>query len=142
VPALTASPAFRFAQRFPGFDPDAKELDGETHKKYIFGGHVAEYMELLEEEDPDRYQSQFSSYISREIEGDMLEEMYKKCHTGIRDDPEFKPTEKKDEYPKVNEQVPKTLAERKATVAAKKAAMRAALEAAESEEDEEDDDEE
>ena len=42
-------------KRFPGYDPESKELDAETLKKYIFGGHVAEYMESLEEEDDERY---------------------------------------------------------------------------------------
>eukprot|EP00967_Tisochrysis_lutea_P078725 scaffold107300_cov31-Tisochrysis_lutea.AAC.2 len=41
-------------------------------------------MELLEEEDPERYQTQFSSYIEREIEGDSLEEMYQKAHEKVR----------------------------------------------------------
>merc|ERR1712032_1471939 len=68
---------------------EAKEFDAETHKKYIFGGHVAEYMELLEEEDPDRYATQFAKYIEKEIEGDSLEEMYQNAHEKIRDDPEF-----------------------------------------------------
>jgi large subunit ribosomal protein L5e len=40
--------------RFPGFDPESKELDAEVLRKYIFGGHVAEYMESLEEEDDER----------------------------------------------------------------------------------------
>merc|ERR1712118_59239 len=39
-------------KRFPGYDREGKEFDAETHKKYIFAGHVAEYMELLEE-DPE-----------------------------------------------------------------------------------------
>merc|ERR1712087_991341 len=55
-------------KRFPGYDREAKEFDAETHKKYIFGGHVAEYMELLEEEDPDRCATQFAKYIEKEIE--------------------------------------------------------------------------
>jgi large subunit ribosomal protein L5e len=42
-------------KRFPGYDPETKELDSEVLKKYIFGGHVAEYMESLEEEDDERY---------------------------------------------------------------------------------------
>jgi large subunit ribosomal protein L5e len=42
-------------KRFPGYDQESKELDAETLKKYIFGGHVAEYMESLEEEDDERY---------------------------------------------------------------------------------------
>lgn len=41
-------------KRFPGYDPESKELDAEVLKKYIFGGHVAEYMESLEEEDDER----------------------------------------------------------------------------------------
>lgn len=41
-------------KRFPGFDQESKELDAEILKKYIFGGHVAEYMESLEEEDDER----------------------------------------------------------------------------------------
>ena len=44
-------------KRFPGYDPESKELDAEVLKKYIFGGHVAEYMESLEEEDDERYLS-------------------------------------------------------------------------------------
>lgn len=42
-------------KRFPGYDNEAKALDAETLKKYIYGGHVAEYMESLEEEDDERY---------------------------------------------------------------------------------------
>lgn len=42
-------------KRFPGYDPESKQLDAEVLKKYIFGGHVAEYMESLEEEDDERY---------------------------------------------------------------------------------------
>lgn len=47
-------------KRFPGFDPESKELDAEVLKKYIFGGHVAEYMESLEEEDDERFLFSFS----------------------------------------------------------------------------------
>lgn len=41
-------------KRFPGYDTESKALDTEVLKKYIFGGHVAEYMESLEEEDDER----------------------------------------------------------------------------------------
>ena len=41
-------------KRFPGYDIESKELDPETLQKYIVGGHVAEYMESLEEEDDER----------------------------------------------------------------------------------------
>lgn len=32
--------------RFPGFDPESKELDAEVLQSYIYGGHVAEFMEV------------------------------------------------------------------------------------------------
>jgi large subunit ribosomal protein L5e len=128
-------------KRFPGYDRDGKELDAETHQKYIYGGHVSEYMELLEEEDPDRYQSQFSKWIEKEIEADTIEEMYKECHKKIREDPEHAPTEKKASYPQVNEQIKRTHAERKAAIQNKKDAMRAALEAADDDDDDDEDDE-
>ena len=38
-------------KRFPGFMDDGKgpKLDPEIHRKYIFGGHVGEYMEVRED---------------------------------------------------------------------------------------------
>merc|ERR1711862_926754 len=37
--------------RFPGYDVSEKALDAETHANYIFGTHVGEYMEYMEEEE-------------------------------------------------------------------------------------------
>jgi len=125
-------------KRFPGYDREAKDYDVDTHKKYIFGGHVAEYMELLEEEDPERYQTQFAKYIEKELEGDGLEEMYTEAHKKIREDPSFTPTEKKSSYPQVNPQTPRTHAERKAAVQAKKDVMRTMLEAGSDDDDDDD----
>ncbi|QRW02236.1 ribosomal large subunit proteins 60S L5, and 50S L18 [Ceratobasidium sp. AG-Ba] len=51
-------------KRFPGYDTEGKSLDAEVLKKYIFGGHVAEYMESLEEEDDERFKKQFASYLA------------------------------------------------------------------------------
>lgn len=73
--------------RFPGFDMESKELDAETLKKYIFGGHVAEYMEALADDDEERYKSQFQGYIDDDKEADGLEEMYQEAHKAIREDP-------------------------------------------------------
>lgn len=33
-------------KRFAGFSKDGKQLDAETHRKYIYGGHVAGYMRV------------------------------------------------------------------------------------------------
>ena len=91
--------------RFPGYDMETKELDAETLRKYIFGGHVAEYMETLADDDEERYKSQFQGYIDDEIEADGLEEMYQEAHKAIREDPFKKDDEagekkSKDEYKK------------------------------------------
>jgi len=73
--------------RFPGFDIESKELDAETLRKYIFAGHVAEYMETLADDDEERYKSQFSGYIDDDLEADGLEELYQEAHKQIREDP-------------------------------------------------------
>jgi large subunit ribosomal protein L5e len=73
--------------RFPGYDIESKELDAEVLRKYIFGGHVAEYMETLADDDEERYKSQFQGYIDDDIEADGLEELYSAAHQAIREDP-------------------------------------------------------
>jgi large subunit ribosomal protein L5e len=55
--------------RFPGYDPETKEVDVETHKKYIFGEHVSEYMETLEEADQTAFNKQFSGYVLMSCSG-------------------------------------------------------------------------
>jgi large subunit ribosomal protein L5e len=90
-------------KRFPGYDIESKELDAETLRKYIFAGHVAEYMETLADDDEERYKSQFSGYIDEEIEADGLEELYQEAHKQIREDPFKKvesegPKKSKDEW--------------------------------------------
>ncbi|KAK4201439.1 hypothetical protein QBC40DRAFT_278209 [Triangularia verruculosa] len=76
--------------RFPGFDMESEELDAETLKKYIFGGHVAEYMETLADDDEERYKGQFVKYIEDDIEADALEDLYAEAHKAIREDPNKK----------------------------------------------------
>ncbi|XP_057959608.1 large ribosomal subunit protein uL18-like [Malania oleifera] len=81
-------------KRFAGFSKDSKQLDAEVHHNYIFGGHVAAYMRTLMEDEPEKYQSQFSEYIKAGIDADSLEGMYKKVHAAIRADPTMKKSEK------------------------------------------------
>ncbi|EDR12868.1 60S ribosomal protein L5 [Laccaria bicolor S238N-H82] len=85
-------------KRFPGFDPESKELDAEVLKKYIFGGHVAEYMESLEEEDDERFKKQFATYLADGVGSDDIEEIYTNAHSAIREDPTFKPTDKSQDW--------------------------------------------
>ncbi|ORX35395.1 putative 60S ribosomal protein l5-b [Kockovaella imperatae] len=81
-------------KRFPGYDPETKQLDAEVLQKYIVGGHVAEYMESLEEEDDERFKKQFASYLADEINSEDIEEMYTSAYAAIREKPEFKASEK------------------------------------------------
>ncbi|GFQ03754.1 60S ribosomal protein l5 [Phtheirospermum japonicum] len=59
-------------KRFAGFNKDSKQLDAEVHRKYIYGGHVAAYMNTLIEDEPEKYQTVFSQYIKKGIEADNI----------------------------------------------------------------------
>ena len=74
-------------KRFPGYDRDSKELDAEVHKEHIMGSHVKEYMELLEEENPGKYEQQFKRFIAAGLTAENLEETYEKIHEAIRANP-------------------------------------------------------
>ncbi|KZF19663.1 60S ribosomal protein L5 [Xylona heveae TC161] len=89
--------------RFPGYDIEGKELDADVLRNYIFGGHVAEYMETLADDDEERFKSQFQGYVDDDIEADGLEELYTEAHNAIREDPfkkdeEAGPKKSKDEW--------------------------------------------
>jgi len=114
-------------KRFPGYDRDSKEYDADVHRERIFGGHVGEYMEHLEEEDNQKYQEHFAKYIEADVAADGLEELYQKVHEKIREDPS--PSEKKEFTPdKSYKRKSKiTYDERKAKVQAKKDAKKAEL---------------
>merc|ERR1712002_89729 len=57
-------------KRFPGYDAESKELNADVHRAHIFGGHVADYMRHLIEEDEDAYKKQFSRYIKNGVTAD------------------------------------------------------------------------
>jgi len=85
---------------FPGYTAAEEkgqepQYEAEAHKDKIFGGHVKEYMEMMQEEDPTKYEAHFSKYIENNIDADKVEDMYSDCHSKIREDPEHKPAEKK-----------------------------------------------
>lgn len=117
--------------RFPGWDIEGEELDAELLRKYIFGGHVAEYMEELLDDDEERYKLLFKSYLADELEADDIEDIYTEAHEKIRADPSFKPSEKKftkEQYAaesKKYRQVKLTKAERDAKIAERIAAFKA-----------------
>ncbi|KAF5942189.1 hypothetical protein HYC85_019831 [Camellia sinensis] len=126
-------------KRFSGFSKDSKQLDAEVHRKYIYGGHVAAYMKILMEDEPEKYQSHFVEYIKRGIEPDGIEELYKKVHAAIRADPTQKKSEK--EPPKQHKRYnlkKLTYDERKASLIERLNALNAAAGADEEVDDEDD----
>jgi len=77
-------------RRFPGAKKDEAgewSFDPDVHRKYIFGGHVAAYMKSLKEEDEDKFNRQFSKYLSVKVSPDSLEKTYAAVHAAIRKDP-------------------------------------------------------
>ena len=139
-------------KRFPGYERNEDGKGGnfapEVLKARIFGNHVAEYMEEVAEESPDKYAQLYgkggakkntrTSYTDAGVTHDSIEEMYKKCHAAIRADPtrDASPAMKIDKSFK--HQPKRTNAERKAAVEAEKERLQGLVDAAEeSEEDDE-----
>jgi len=88
------------AKRFPGYEPPAEKgadpnYEAETHMARIMGGHVGEYMEMLEEEDPTKYEAHFAKFIEAGVGGGEIQDMYKNGHAKIKEDPTFTPQDAK-----------------------------------------------
>lgn len=117
-------------KRFPGYDAESKTLNAELHRKLILGGHVADYMRHLQEEDEESYKRQFSKYIKEGITPDEIEDIYIKAHAAIRANPDHVPPQPKDKVVKKRWNKKKlTLAARKNKIAQKKASIIAKLDA-------------
>mmetsp|Transcript_122776 Transcript_122776/g.343649 ORF Transcript_122776/g.343649 Transcript_122776/m.343649 type:complete len:313 (+) Transcript_122776:72-1010(+) len=86
-------------KKFPGYKPaedkGEAEYDAEAHKEKIFATHLKEYMEMLQEEDPTKYEAHFSKFIENDIDADKLEDLYTEAHSKIREDPDHEAAEKK-----------------------------------------------
>lgn len=90
-------------KQFPGYWQDkdtGSGFEADVCRKYIFGGHVGEYMTKLQEEEPEKYERHFADYIKEGIGADDLEDLYTAVHAKIREDPSSLP-KKVVEWPKV-----------------------------------------
>jgi len=86
-------------KKFPGYvGPDERgadhQYDTSVHLDRILGRHVSEYMEMLDEEDQERYKAQFAKFLENDLDAESLEEMYKEAHKKIRENPAFAKSEK------------------------------------------------
>uniref|UniRef100_G1Q4R7 Large ribosomal subunit protein uL18 n=1 Tax=Myotis lucifugus TaxID=59463 RepID=G1Q4R7_MYOLU len=80
-------------KRFPGYDSESKEFNA-VQWKHIMGQNVANYMHYLMEEDEGAYKKQFFHYIKNNVTPDMMEEMYKKTHAAIQENPAYEKKKK------------------------------------------------
>jgi len=113
-------------KRFPGFNSEDGKFNPEVLRKYLLGGHVADYMKKLQADDPEAYKKQFSRYIAAKVTADQLEGIYKKAHAAIRADPSYtKKAKKAGAKPKSFATTRLTPAQRKAAVSAKLAKIKA-----------------
>jgi len=113
-------------KRFAGYDEEKKSLKADVLRKYIFGGHVADYMTKLQESDENRYKKQFSKYIAAGVGPKQIADLYAKVHAAIRANPvavksvaKGKPAE--GTKPKRYNKLPLSYAQRKDKIKQKKA---------------------
>jgi large subunit ribosomal protein L5e len=74
-------------KKFPGYDPDVKSYDPDEFKSRIMGGHIAEYMEMMEEDDEENFKKVFAAYLENDIAADDMEALYETVHDAIRENP-------------------------------------------------------
>ena len=110
-------------KRFPSYDSESKEFSAEVHWKHIMGQNAADNMCYLIEEDEGTYKKQFSPFIKNNITPYMMEEMYKKAHAAIWENPVYEKKPKKEVKKKRCNQPKMSLAQKKDQVAQKKASF-------------------
>jgi len=86
--------------RFVGYSKEDKGLKADTLRKHIFGGHVADYMKSMRDENNAKYVKHFSKYLSEKIKPEDLEKKWTEVHKAIK----ASPAPKKSEKPKPKEQ--------------------------------------
>jgi len=108
-------------KRFVGFDSENKKGDPEILRKYIFGGHVSDYMKILKSENSVRFQSQFADYLKNGIGPDDIKSLWEQTHRNIRKDPSPAPKiEKPIDKQKYKKQPKLTIKQRKLNIKKKR----------------------
>ncbi|XP_035313741.1 60S ribosomal protein L5-like isoform X1 [Cricetulus griseus] len=115
-------------KRFPGYDSESKEINAEVHRKHIMGQNAADHMGYLIEEEEEEDKKQFSQYIKNNVTPDM-EEMYKKAHAAIPENPVYEKKPKRKVKKKRWNRPKMSLVQKKDRVAQKKASLMAHLKA-------------
>uniref|UniRef100_A0A2K5LUK2 Large ribosomal subunit protein uL18 n=1 Tax=Cercocebus atys TaxID=9531 RepID=A0A2K5LUK2_CERAT len=112
---ITGNKIFGFLKA--AVDGGGREFNAEVHRKHITGQNVADYMRYLMEEDEDAYKKQFSQYMKNSVTPNMMEEMYKKAHAAIHENPVYEKKPKKEVKKKRWNRPKMSLAQKKDRVA-------------------------
>jgi len=111
-------------KRFPADKTAKGKFSPKQLRKYIYGGHIADYMTLLKEKNPEKYKSLFTNYIKAGKNPADLEKMWTEVHANIRKSPAHVKVVRKTEPKKVRKhKVKKNNKQRKNRVTQKLSAM-------------------
>jgi large subunit ribosomal protein L5e len=100
--------------RFVGYNKEEKALKADVLRKHIFGGHIADYMKHLRDENNTKYTRHFGDYIKANIKPEELEKRWTAVHKAIKDSPAAKKSTKpKPEKQKRFRRAKMTLSEKK-----------------------------
>jgi large subunit ribosomal protein L5e len=106
--------------RFPSDKTAKGKFSPKQLRRYIFGGHIADYMTLLQEKNPDKFKRQFGNYIKAGKGPKDLEKMWTEVHANIRKNPAYEKVVRKNPPKKVRKhKVKKNNKQRKNRIAQK-----------------------
>jgi large subunit ribosomal protein L5e len=74
-------------KRFPADKATKGKFSPKQLRRYIYGAHIADYMTLLSEKNPDKYKRQFANYIKANKGPKDMEKMWADVHANIRKSP-------------------------------------------------------
>lgn len=88
-------------KRFPADKTTKGKFSSKQLRRYIYGGHIADYMTFLQDKNPDKFKRQFGNYIKAGKGPKDLEKMWTDVHANIRKSPEHVKVVRKAEPKKV-----------------------------------------
>jgi len=80
-------------RRFPCGEKESH--DAELLRKYVYSGHIGEYMEQMEEDDEEMYKTHFARYLEAGVTNENMEETWQAVYDKIRADPAHKKSDRK-----------------------------------------------
>jgi len=113
-------------KRFPADKTTKGKFSPKQLRRYIYGVHIADYMTLLQDKNPDKYKSYFANYVKAGKGPKDIEKMWTEVHANIRKNPAHVKVERKTEPKKVRKhKVKKNNKQRKNRIAQKLKTMSA-----------------